>query len=203
MSRKPSTKPYWEMTTAELQEATKAFDEEFIADTAKPLADAMRARWERARNKKSSEGAISPSIANQQTVGNIGLFYVCYQLSRLGWNVMPTARNAKGVDILVYSQDIRPRKLTIQVKTLSKGIPVPLSNNLDHLFADFVVVCRHVVREKPECFVMTVDEIRKLVHKGEKNGKISYWLQPRDYAVEKYHEKWNRIGSGLSVRVSS
>ncbi len=29
-----------------------------------------------------------------QVVGNVGLFYVCYKLSRLGWNVMPTARNA-------------------------------------------------------------------------------------------------------------
>jgi hypothetical protein len=48
---------------------------------------------------------IPQPIANQQTVGNIGLFYVCYRLSRMGWNVMPTARNAKGIDILVYSQD--------------------------------------------------------------------------------------------------
>src|SRR5207344_3307142 len=65
-------------------------------------------------------------ITNQQTVGNIGLFFVCYRLSRLGWNVMPTARNAKGVDILIYSQD-GSRTRTIQVKTLSKGSPVPLS----------------------------------------------------------------------------
>src|SRR5688572_317518 len=48
---------------------------------------------------------IPQPIANQQTVGNIGLFYVCYRLSRMGWNVMPTARNAKGIDILIYSQD--------------------------------------------------------------------------------------------------
>ena len=36
-----------------------------------------------------------PVIANQQTVGNIGLYYVCYRLSRLGWNVMPTTRTQK------------------------------------------------------------------------------------------------------------
>lgn len=45
--------------------------------------------------------AIPPPAANQQTVGNIGLFYVCYRLSRLGWNVMPTSRNARGVDIVL------------------------------------------------------------------------------------------------------
>src|SRR5277367_1271042 len=72
---------------------------------------------------------IPQPIVNQQTVGNIGLFYVCHQLSRMGWNVMPTARNAKGVDILIYSQDASQTH-TVQVKTLSKGSPVPMSNKL-------------------------------------------------------------------------
>jgi hypothetical protein len=140
-------------------------------------------------------------IANQQTVGNIGLFYV-YRLSRMGWNVMPTARNAKGIDILIYSQDASQTR-TIQVKTLSKRSPVPLSNKLDHLFADFVVVCRDVIREIPECFILTPAEIRKLVHRGEKNGKVSFWLQPRDYATEQFREKWERIGSGLSPAIAA
>lgn len=34
-----------------------------------------------------------------QITGNIGLFYACYELSRKGWNVMPTSRNARGIDI--------------------------------------------------------------------------------------------------------
>ena len=140
--------------------------------------------------------AIPPPAANQQTVGNIGLFYVCYRLSRLGWNVMPTSRNARGVDIVIYSQDAS-RTHTIQVKTLSKGSPVPLGTKLDHLFADFVVVCRHVLRETPECFVLIPAEIRRLIHRGEKNGKLSLWLQPRDYATKEFREKWDRIGSGL------
>ena len=29
-----------------------------------------------------------------QLTGNVGLYYCCYRLSLLGWNVMPTARNA-------------------------------------------------------------------------------------------------------------
>lgn len=135
-------------------------------------------------------------IASQQTVGNVGLFYVCYRLSRKGWNVMPTARNARGVDIVIYSQDAS-RTHTVQVKTLSKGSPVPLGAKLDHLFAGFVVVCRHVIREIPECFVLTPAEIRRLVHRGEKNGKVSLWLQPRDYATDEFRERWDRIGSGL------
>ena len=137
-------------------------------------------------------------LANQQTIGNIGLYYVCYRLSRMGWNVMPTTRNAKGIDILIYSQDA-DRTHTIQVKTLSKGSPVPLSNNLNHLFADFVVVCRHVIREIPECFILKPEEIRELAHRGEKDGRVSFWLQPREYANDRFTEKWSRIGSGLSA----
>jgi len=141
--------------------------------------------------------SLPQAIANQQTVGNIGLFYVCYRLSLLGWNVMPTARNARGVDILIYSQDAT-RKHTVQVKTLSKGSPVPLSTSLTHLFADFIVVCRHVIRETPECFVLTPKEVRDLAHRGENAGKVSYWLQPRDYATDQFRDKWERIGVGLS-----
>ena len=65
-----------------------------------------------------------------QVVGNMGLFDVCYWLSKLGWNVRPTARHARGIDIVMYRQDAS-RTHTIQVKTLSKRHPVPLSGTLD------------------------------------------------------------------------
>jgi hypothetical protein len=48
---KPS-KPYWEMTTAELREATKEFDQEFIGDTFGPPTAAQRAQDRRARSKR-------------------------------------------------------------------------------------------------------------------------------------------------------
>jgi hypothetical protein len=52
MSRKKAGKPYWEMTTEELREATKEFDDEFVANKARPLTPQMRARWQRAKNKR-------------------------------------------------------------------------------------------------------------------------------------------------------
>jgi uncharacterized protein (DUF4415 family) len=51
MKTKKPTKPYWEMTTEELREATKQFDEEFVGDKAKPLSPRMRALWEKAQAK--------------------------------------------------------------------------------------------------------------------------------------------------------
>ena len=40
---------------------------------------------------------------DRQVTGNVGLYYCCYQRSLMGWNVMPTARNAKGVDIVILA----------------------------------------------------------------------------------------------------
>ena len=104
---------------------------------------------------------------------------------------MPTARNAKGIDILIYSQDAA-RKLTVQVKALSKRSPVPLGTKLDSLFGDFFVVCNNVALDAPECFVLTPSEVASLAH----SGKVSYWLQPKQYAVPEFREKWLRIGKG-------
>ena len=70
-----------------------------------------------------------------QIIGNIGLYWVCYQLSRRGWNAMPTARNARGVDVIAYNSDCS-RMLAIQVKTLSRRNPVPLGASLDRIMGD-------------------------------------------------------------------
>jgi hypothetical protein len=142
-----------------------------------------------------------PSENNNQVVGNVGLFYVCYRLSMRGWNVMPTARNARGVDIVIYSQDAK-RTHTVQVKALSKRSPVPLGSSVERLFGDFFIICRKVSLERPECFVLTPDEVRLLAHKGEKNGVTSYWLQPKQYETDEFSDKWERIGHGAPSSVT-
>ena len=131
-----------------------------------------------------------------QTIGNIGLYYVCYRLSLYGWNVMPTSRNAKGVDVLIFSQNAS-RKISIQVKTLSKRNPVPLGTSLNNLVADYVVVCVRNSPNEPVCYVMTSSEVKELAHRGEKNGKVSYWLQRPVYENDAYKGKWERIGHGV------
>ncbi len=139
---------------------------------------------------------ITPKL-NNQVVGNIGLYYVCYRLSLSGWNVMPTARNARGVDLLIYSQDAA-RTASIQVKALSRRNPVPLGSSLDRFFGDWVVICRNVAHanSEPECFVLKPAEVRDLAHRGEQGGRVSYWLQPRSYESSEFHEAWKRIGNG-------
>ena|SRR5437879_5123957 len=65
MKRKRPAKPYWEMTTDELREATKQFDEEFVADKSRPLTAREQALWNEMRTKEptASNGRTQQTIA--------------------------------------------------------------------------------------------------------------------------------------------
>lgn len=132
---------------------------------------------------------------NPQIVGNLGLYFCCYKLSLLGWNVMPTARNARGVDIIAYNGDAS-RFRGIQVKSLSKPSPVPLGPSLDKCMGDFWVIISRVASLTPSVFIMTPEEVKALAYRGEKNGKVSYWLQPNAYDQPRFAGAWDRIGHG-------
>jgi hypothetical protein len=133
-----------------------------------------------------------------QVTGNVGLYFCCYRLSLLGWNVMPTSRNARGVDIVAYDKSAS-KYIGIQVKALSKRDPVPLGPSLDRIMGDFWVVINNIAKQ-PTAFILLPSEVTQNAHRGEKDGKISYWLQPNRYDVEQFREKWNRIGFGQSPR---
>lgn len=127
---------------------------------------------------------------SNQLVGNIGLYYVCYELSRRGWNALPTSRNAKGVDVVIYNESAS-RKYTIQVKGLTKHNPAPFGSSLDGMIADFVVICVGVLDEKPQTYIATKEEVMSRMHEGVKDGKRSYWLQPKGY--ESFKDRWDKI----------
>ncbi len=131
---------------------------------------------------------------NNQLVGNAGLFYICYELSKRGWNCLVTTRNAKGVDLVIYSQDGK-RKYAIQAKSLSKKTPVPFGSK-PIFMADFVIICRNVF-DDPEIFVFDSKEVRNRLckRKGDK-GNESYRLQLNSY--KKYKDRWDIIGEGFS-----
>jgi len=134
-------------------------------------------------------------MKNAALVGSMGLYAVCYELARRGWNVMPTSRNARGVDILGYSQNGQ-RRILIQVKALSKRNPVPLGGDKELcnlMLADFVVIVTNA-RIAPEFYIAKTAEVKANFHVGIKNGKESCWLQPGQYAG--FKNKWDTIGEG-------
>lgn len=129
---------------------------------------------------------------SNQIIGNVGLFYVSYLLSKMGWNVLPTSRNTKGIDIIIYNHNAR-KKISIQVKALSGKTPVPLGKNTNNLFSDYFIICRdiHNSNNNPEIFIMKTAQVKKKAHKGEKDGRISYWLQPKDYL--RFNRKLSKV----------
>lgn len=126
--------------------------------------------------------------------GNAGLYHVARELSRRGWHVMPTVRNARGADLYAASADERI-VLPIQSKALTKRVPVPLGANLQALRSQWWIITINAISDRPTCFVMTLNEVRNGAHRGvNEAGKVSYWLQPKVYALEEYHEAWERLG---------
>lgn len=145
-------------------------------------------------NEASFSLTVENAKLDPQLTGNVGLYYCCYKLSLLDWNVMPTARNARGVDIVAYNKGAS-RFIGVQVKALSKRNPVPLGNTLEKVMGDFWVVVNKVA-SAPSAFIMLPEEVKHLAKKGEKGGRISFWLQPTQYDTEDYREAWHRIGHG-------
>ena len=141
-----------------------------------------------------SKGIWGRMKLEPQITGNIGLYYTCYKLSRLGWNVMPTARNAKGIDIIAYNKE-GTKYIGIQVKTLSKRDPVPLGNSLGKVMGDYWIIVNDVLKE-PNAFILLPNEIKELAHREEKESKVSYWLEPNTYDIELFKEAWHRIDQG-------
>jgi len=133
-----------------------------------------------------------------QVVGNVGMYYAAYRLSLLGWNVMPTARNARGIDLLAYDATGKEFR-GFQIKALSKHGPVPLGSGVESLMGDWWIIVSGIAASgKPNCFIMRPDEVRQRAtrREKEKDGRVSYWLQPARYRTAEFCEKWDRIGHG-------
>ena len=125
-----------------------------------------------------------------QIVGNIGLYYVCFKLSELGWNVMPTSRNARGIEVVCLSMD-GTRTLTVQVKSLSKRSAVPLGKDLKKIMGDFWVIVNSLDTGKPRTYILLPDEVQD---RAACDSKGQHWLETKKYAVDEFEENWRRIG---------
>ncbi len=69
------------------------------------------------------------------------------------------------MDIVAYSQKAT-KTITIQVKALTEKTPVPFGNNIDNLFAEYVIICRKVFDDRPEIFIIKSSEVKRGIHKG-------------------------------------
>lgn len=137
----------------------------------------------------------APQKLDPQLTGNAGLYYCCYHLTLLHWNVMPTARNARGVDIVAYNKDAS-RFISVQVKALNDRDSVRLGSSLDKVMGDFWVIVNKVATSSPSVFILLPSEVRERARRSENEKGAYHWLQPNDYEQESFREAWERIGHG-------
>jgi hypothetical protein len=53
-------------------------------------------------------------------------------------------------------------------------------NCLDYLpIHNMTAQAQRPAAASPESFIMLPSEVKALAHKGEKDGRVSYWLQPK------------------------
>jgi hypothetical protein len=127
-----------------------------------------------------------------QLTGNAGMYHVARELSRLGWHVMPTVRNARGADLYAASAD-ETTVLPIQSKALSKKMSVPLGASLENLRSPWWIITVNANSPSPTCYVLTLEEVKTAAYEG-KAGAPSYWLETKSYMREEFEEQWGRLG---------
>lgn len=104
---------------------------------------------------------------------------------------MPAGRNARGVDVIAYDL-LGKHFIGIQLKTLSIRNPVPLGKSLDTLMGDYWITIDRVISD-PTAFMLLPEEIRSLDDRGERDGRVSYWLHPTKYDGDAYRNAWGAI----------
>lgn len=134
---------------------------------------------------------LEGSYRNSMT-GNAGLNYAAWQLSRRGWHVMPTIRNARGSDLIVTDVE-ETCFFGVQSKALSKRTAVPLGMSLGGLRSEWWIITVHANSDRPICFIMKTHEVRQLAAQDANGG--AYWLNPPAYDRDEFREAWHRIGA--------
>jgi hypothetical protein len=130
------------------------------------------------------------SFRNSMT-GNAGLNYAAWQLSRRGWHVMPTIRNARGSDLIVTDAD-ESLFFGVQSKALAKRSAVPLGKSIDALRSDWWVITMGANSDAPVCFILHREEVQQLASQDANGG--AFWLNPPAYDRAEFREAWHRMG---------
>ncbi len=147
-------------------------------------------------NKPAGKGKkAGTKKLDRQISGNAGMYYVCYRLSELGLNAMPTARNAKGIDILAYRPDGK-KYAGIQVKTVAGRATVPLGKNFwkKPIMGDFWCIVNR--GDEPTVFVLTPEQVKAGAKKNESGGSLC----PTAYDQKDFREAWDQIDKFMRNR---
>ena len=136
-----------------------------------------------------------------QITGKLGLYHVCYKLSKLGWEVIPISENTTANRIRCNNED-SSKTISIQVRSRrTQDYAISISNP-NKIFGDFWIIALNTSLDlskchTPECYILSATEIaNKIVTQINKKGEIVHFLD-RKFNIEPFKENWERIGSGF------
>jgi hypothetical protein len=120
---------------------------------------------------------------SKHVTGNAGLYLVCHKLSMLGWSVMNTARNARGVDVFITNVS-GTRTYTVQVKALSARNATTIGKTSQDMSADYLIVCADLDKKQgPSLYAATRTRVRHCLTRdnGTRPRDHTMWLDPFRY----------------------
>ena len=140
-------------------------------------------------------------VANSRQRGGLrGVYLVAAELSRLGYSVSPTARNAAGADLLVFDPGTA-RAASIEVKTNAKranfwlvGKRAKASRSPSHFYAFLNISTPRGGGEVYEYYLVPSEEVaQKTVVERSRTGSIWYSFTLK--SAEEYRDAWSQLHS--------
>jgi hypothetical protein len=126
-----------------------------------------------------AKGKLRPG--HNQILGNAGLHYVAYYLSRREW----------GVDLIIYGSTGKPK--SVQIKAVT-GKNSTKASRASVGVADFWVICSFSPGEErriepPTCFILDDREIGEIM---ERRGKE--FIDYKEFNQPRFKNRWDRLG---------
>ena len=132
---------------------------------------------------------------SNHVTGNIALYYVCWNLSKLGWKVIPTKRHLTGPNIVeCWKGTDRNQGITVQVRSSKTNSAASIEPDRDNIKGDFWIIITFLNSDKQQTYILSRDEVKA---RASQDGNGKDWLEPEDYEVEEFKEKWDRIETRL------
>src|SRR3989442_1830950 len=142
--------------------------------------------------------------SSRQRGGLRGVYLVAAELSRLGYSVSPTARNAAGADLLVFDPGTA-RAASIEVKTNAKranfwlvGKRAKASRSPSHFYAFLNISTPRIGGEEHEYYLVPSEVVAKetvVKHSGTGSVWYSFTLK----SAKKFRNAWSQLPSTAKI----
>ncbi len=125
--------------------------------------------------------------------GNIGLYYVCYQLSVRDWRVLVSKCNMSCPNH-GRCWKVQGQVVSFQTTNQREKGPIQFDGGHEKITEDFLISVVNSDNGKPEVYVFTADEARDCMVVSETNPDRSF-IGEKVYDTDRFSERWDKLAS--------